>query len=52
MLRSGSGLGDENKPMPSFICLGPTGTGKTHLAKAISESLFGEKHKIIQYSSF
>jgi ATP-dependent Clp protease ATP-binding subunit ClpC len=48
MLRSGSGLGEDDKPMASFICLGPTGTGKTHLAKTISESLFGEKHKIIQ----
>ena len=48
MLRSGSGLGDENKPMGSFLCLGPTGTGKTHMAKTISKSLFGEKHKIIQ----
>jgi len=48
MLRSGSGLGEENKPMGSFLCLGPTGTGKTHMAKSISKSLFGEKHKIIQ----
>lgn len=48
MLRSGSGLGEDNKPMGSFLCLGPTGTGKTHMAKTISKSLFGEKHKIIQ----
>ena len=40
ILRARAGLKDENRPIGSFIFLGPTGVGKTELAKALSESLF------------
>jgi len=42
--RSRAGLQDENKPIGSFIFLGPTGVGKTELAKALSEILFNDEH--------
>jgi ATP-dependent Clp protease ATP-binding subunit ClpC len=48
ILRSKSGLKDENKPVGSFLLLGPTGTGKTYTSKIISETMFGGKDKIIQ----
>jgi ATP-dependent Clp protease ATP-binding subunit ClpB len=45
ILRSRAGLGNQNKPMGSFLFLGPTGVGKTELAKALAENLFdSEKH--------
>ena len=45
ILRSRAGLGQPNKPMGSFLFLGPTGVGKTELAKALAENLFdSEKH--------
>ncbi|MBR5001598.1 MAG: AAA family ATPase, partial [Firmicutes bacterium] len=40
VLRSRAGLADVNRPIGSFIFLGPTGVGKTELAKALSEALF------------
>ena len=47
ILRARAGLKDENRPIGSFIFLGPTGVGKTELAKALSESLFdSEKNNI------
>lgn len=42
--RSRSGLGDEKKPIGSFIFLGTTGVGKTELAKALSEFLFNDEN--------
>src|SRR5699024_7593964 len=40
--RSRSGMGDANRPIGSFLFLGPTGVGKTELAKALAGSLFGD----------
>ena len=42
------GLKDPNRPIGSFLFLGPTGVGKTELAKAISENLFGDENAIIR----
>ena len=44
--RSRSGLSDPNKPIGSFIFLGPTGVGKTELAKALAEVLFDDERAI------
>ncbi len=46
--RSRAGLQDENRPIGSFIFLGPTGVGKTELAKALAEILFSDEHAIIR----
>lgn len=46
--RNRVGIKDENKPIGSFIFLGSTGVGKTHLAKSIAELLFGDPNKIIR----
>lgn len=46
--RSRAGLGDPNKPIGSFIFLGPTGVGKTELAKALAEVLFNDEKAIIR----
>ena len=46
--RSRIGLKDENRPIGSFLFLGPTGVGKTELTKALSEELFGEKNSMIR----
>ncbi|MBN2490494.1 MAG: ATP-dependent Clp protease ATP-binding subunit [Planctomycetes bacterium] len=46
--RSRSGLKDPRRPMGSFIFLGPTGVGKTHLAKALAKFMFGEEDSLIQ----
>ena len=46
--RSRSGLADENKPMGSFIFMGPTGVGKTKLAKALAWFLFDDENAIIR----
>ena len=48
ILRARAGLKDENKPIGSFIFLGPTGVGKTELAKALSESLFDTEKNMIR----
>ncbi|MGN6446988.1 ATP-dependent Clp protease ATP-binding subunit [Amnibacterium sp.] len=40
--RSRTGMGDPNRPVGSFLFLGPTGVGKTELAKALASSLFGD----------
>jgi ATP-dependent Clp protease ATP-binding subunit ClpC len=46
--RNRVGIKDENKPIGSFIFLGSTGVGKTHLAKSIAETLFGDPNKVIR----
>jgi ATP-dependent Clp protease ATP-binding subunit ClpC len=46
--RSFAGLGNPNKPIGSFIFLGPTGVGKTELAKRIAEQIFGSENSLIR----
>ncbi|HEY3504695.1 MAG TPA: ATP-dependent Clp protease ATP-binding subunit [Actinocatenispora sp.] len=46
--RSRSGLADENRPVGSFLFLGPTGVGKTELARALAEALFGDEDRMIR----
>ena len=46
--RSRIGLKDPNRPIGSFLFLGPTGVGKTKLSKALAESLFGEENVMIR----
>lgn len=46
--RSRAGLADENRPLGSFIFLGPTGVGKTELAKALSEFMFNDEKALVR----
>ena len=46
--RSRMGLKDPNKPIGSFLFLGPTGVGKTELSKALAENLFGSEESLIR----
>ncbi|CAK1226971.1 ATP-dependent Clp protease ATP-binding subunit [Fructobacillus evanidus] len=46
--RSRSGLSDPNRPIGTFLFLGPTGVGKTELAKALSEIMFGSEDNMIR----
>ncbi len=46
--RARAGLKDPKRPIGSFIFLGPTGVGKTELARAVAESLFGDEDSIIR----
>ncbi len=48
ILRARAGLKDENRPIGSFIFMGPTGVGKTELAKALSEALFDTEKNLIR----
>ena len=48
ILRSRAGIGDPNRPVGSFLFLGPTGVGKTELAKALAECLFDDEHNIVR----
>ena len=48
ILRARAGLKNENRPIGSFIFMGPTGVGKTELAKAISEALFDSEKNMIR----
>lgn len=48
IMRSRAGIGDPNQPIGSFLFLGPTGVGKTELAKSLAESLFDDEHNIIR----
>ncbi len=47
--RNRTGLGDEHRPVGSFLFLGPTGVGKTELAKALAESLFGDERAMLRF---
>ena len=46
--RARAGLQDENRPIGSFMFLGPTGVGKTELSKALAEFLFDDEHAIVR----
>jgi ATP-dependent Clp protease ATP-binding subunit ClpB len=46
--RSRAGLGDENRPIGSFLFLGPTGVGKTELARALAEFLFDDERAMVR----
>jgi ATP-dependent Clp protease ATP-binding subunit ClpC len=46
--RSRAGLGDPSRPIGSFLFLGPTGVGKTELARALAEALFGSEDRMIR----
>ena len=48
ILRSRAGIADPNKPIGSFLFLGPTGVGKTELAKTLSEALFDSEKNLIR----
>ncbi len=47
-IRARSGLKDPNRPIGSFMFLGPTGVGKTELAKALAEAIFGQEDNMIR----
>ncbi len=47
--RGKTGLGDPNRPIGSFLFLGPTGVGKTELSKALAEVLFGDEKALIRF---
>ena len=48
ILRSRAGIQDPNRPLGSFLFLGPTGVGKTELAKALVEALFDDENNIVR----
>ncbi|MFR9676784.1 ATP-dependent Clp protease ATP-binding subunit [Streptomyces sp. TR02-1] len=48
VLRSRSGLSSPNRPIGSFLFLGPTGVGKTELARALAEALFGSEDRMVR----
>lgn len=48
IIRSRAGISDPRRPIGSFLFLGPTGVGKTELAKALAESLFDDEHNIVR----
>lgn len=48
ILRSRAGIQDPNRPLGSFLFLGPTGVGKTELAKALAEALFDDENNIVR----
>ena len=47
--RSRAGLGDPNRPVGSFLFLGPTGVGKTELARSLAEALFGDEDVMVRF---
>jgi ATP-dependent Clp protease ATP-binding subunit ClpC len=47
--RARAGLKDENRPIGSFLFLGPTGVGKTELAKTLAELLFGDEKALVRF---
>ena len=46
--RARAGLQDPNRPMGSFMFLGPTGVGKTELTKALADFLFDDEHALVR----
>ncbi|MEK7529028.1 MAG: ATP-dependent Clp protease ATP-binding subunit [Patescibacteria group bacterium] len=46
--RSRAGISDENRPIASFIFLGPTGVGKTELVKSIAQEVYNDEHALIK----
>ena len=48
VVRARAGMQDPNRPIGSFIFLGPTGVGKTELARALAECLFDDEHAMIR----
>ena len=48
ILRSRAGVADENRPIGSFLFLGPTGVGKTELAKTLAEALFDDEKNLVR----
>ena len=48
IIRSKAGIQDENRPIGSFLFLGPTGVGKTELAKALAENLFDDENNMVR----
>jgi len=46
--RSRAGIADPNRPIGSFLFLGPTGVGKTELAKSLAECLFDDEHNLVR----
>jgi len=48
IIRARAGLNDPNRPLGSFVFLGPTGVGKTYLAKTLALNLFDDEHNIIR----
>ena len=48
ILRSRAGIGDPNRPIGSFLFLGPTGVGKTELSKALAEALFDDEKNLVR----
>ena len=48
ILRSRAGIQDPNRPLGSFLVLGPTGVGKTELANALAEALFDDENNIVR----
>ncbi len=48
IMRGRTGISDDNRPWASFLFLGPTGVGKTELAKVLAKELFGNEDKLVQ----
>ena len=48
ILRSKAGIKDPSKPIGSFLFLGPTGVGKTELAKALAQNLFDDENNMVR----
>lgn len=48
IIRQRAGIKDQNRPIGSFLCLGPTGVGKTEVAKSLAEALFDSESHIIR----
>jgi len=46
--RSRAGIADQNRPIGSFLFLGPTGVGKTELSKALAQQLFDDEHAVVR----